>query len=183
MSRQLYSTKQIMRKYILCFLFIFFSYQISAQYVDRSFFKAGFHVSTTLGDAVDFANLGIGLDLYQHWGISKKIDVGFATGVQYYFGLDSTIDIGPEAITTRGEDTIYLPLAGLFRFYPTKSINLGGDIGYAIGLNDFTEGGFYYRPTLSFDLSPSSALNFSYSAVEGDGGTWTSITGGVIIRF
>lgn len=172
-----------MRKYIFFSFFIVLSYQLTAQYVDRSFFKAGFHASTTLGDASDFANLGIGLDVYQHWGISKKMDLGFATGVQYYFGLDSTIDIGPQAITTRGEDTIYLPLAGLFRFYPTKSINLGGDIGYAIGLNDFSEGGFYYRPTLSFDLSPSSALNFSYAAVQVDGNEWTSVMGGVIFRF
>ena len=172
-----------MKKYLFYSFFIFLSYQLSAQYVDRSFFKAGFHASTTLGDAVDFANLGIGIDLYQHWGVSKKFDLGLATGLQYYFGLDSTIDIGPEAITTRGEDVIYLPLAGFFRFYPIKTINLGADLGYAVGINDFTEGGFYYRPTLSFDLSPSSGLLFSYTAVEGDGATWSSVTGGVVFRF
>lgn len=172
-----------MRKHILFSFFMLLSYQIMAQYVDRSFFKAGFHASTTLGDAADFANLGIGLDLYQHWGISKKFDLGLATGVQYYFGLDSTIDVGPTAVTVRGEDTVFLPLAGFFRFYPTKSINFGGDIGYALGLNESTDGGFYYRPTLSFDLSPSSALNFSYAGVVIEDNTWTSITGGVIFRF
>lgn len=172
-----------MRKHILLSFFIVLSYQLTAQYVDRSFFKAGFHASTTLGDASDLANLGLGVDLYQHWGVSKTIDLGIATGVQYFFGLDSTEDIGPTAVTIRGEDTAYLPAAGFFRFYPTKSINLGGDIGYAIGLNDFTEGGFYYRPTLSFDLSPTSALNFSYTAVQGDAITWSTVTGGVLFRF
>lgn len=172
-----------MKKYVLFSFFILLSYQISAQYVDRSFFKAGFHAATTLGDASDFANLGIGMDLYQHWGVSKTIDLGIATGVQYFFGLDSTEDIGPTAVTVRGEDTVYLPVAGFFRFYPTKSINLGGDVGYAIGLTDSTEGGLYYRPTLSFDLSPSSALNFSYAVVESDVITWSTITGGVLFRF
>lgn len=172
-----------MRKFFFYFFFIFLSYQITAQYVDRSFFKAGIHAGVPIGDSADFANVGVGLDLYQHWGISKTVDLGVTTGVQYYFGLDSTIDIGPQAITVRGEDTIYAPLAVLFRFYPSKSINLGGDIGYALGLNDFTESGFYYRPTLSFDLSPSSALNFSYAVIEGDNESWSTITGGVIFRF
>ena len=168
--------------FVLSILFIIGS-TVNAQYVDRSFFKAGIHAGIAIGDASDISNMGVGLDLYQHWGISKKFDVGLTTGVQYYFGLDSTIDIGPESITTRGEDTIYLPVAGLFRFYPTNSINLGGDVGYALGINDFTEGGFYYRPTLSFDLSPSSALNFSYTAIEGESFTWSTITGGVLFRF
>ena len=177
-------TKQqfTMKQYVLV-AFLVISTTISSQYVDRSFFKAGIHVGVPVGDAADLANVGFGLDLYQHWGISKKFDLGLATGVQYYFGLDSTIDIGPEAITVRGEDTIYAPLAAFFRFYPSKSINLGGDIGYAIGFNDFTDGGFYYRPTLSFDLSPGSALNFSYAAIEGENATWSTITGGVIFRF
>ena len=172
-----------MKKYFVLLVVLMIGSAASSQYVDRSFFKAGIHAGVTIGDAADLSNVGLGLDLYQHWGISKKIDLGFATGIQYYFGLDSTIDIGPQAITTRGEDTIYAPLAALFRFYPVKSINLGGDIGYAVGLNDFTEGGFYYRPTLSFDLSPSSALNFSYAAIEGDARTWSTVTGGVIFRF
>jgi hypothetical protein len=172
-----------MKKYFVLLVLCTIGSKVSAQYVDRSFFKAGIHAGVTLGDAADFSNLGMGLDLYQHWGVSKMIDIGLATGVQYYFGLDSTIDIGPQSITTRGEDTIYLPLAALFRFYPTKTINLGGDIGYAVGLNDFTEGGFYYRPTLSFDLSPSSALNFSYMGIQGEAITWSTVTGGVIFRF
>jgi len=159
------------------------AHQINAQYVDRTFFKAGFHASTTLGDATNFANLGMGVDFYQHWGVSKKFDLGIATGIQYFFGLDSTEDIGPNEITIRGEDIMYLPLAGFFRFYPIKSINFGLDTGYALGLNDSTEGGFYYRPTLSFDLSPTSALNFSYTGVQEKDVTWSAAMGGVIFRF
>jgi len=172
-----------MKKFILSFFLVFISYQLSAQYVDRAFFKAGFHASTTLGDATNLANLGLGVDLYQHWGISKKMDLGLTTGVQYFFGLDSTVDVGPNPITTRGEDTAFVPLAGFFRFYPTKTINLGGDIGYALGVTESTDGGFYYRPTLSIDLSPSSALNFSYTGIAIEDNTWASINGGVIFRF
>ena len=171
-----------MKNYFFLIFLVFWG-TISAQYVDRSFFKAGFHASVTVGDASDFANVGVGLDLYQHWGVSRKIDLGLATGLGYYFGLDSTIDIGPESITTRGEDTVYIPAAGLFRFYPVKGVNLGGDIGYAFGLNDFTESGFYYRPTLSINLSETSALNFSYTGINGDASTWSSINAGVVFLF
>jgi len=172
-----------MQKITYLIFLVLLSYGISAQYVDRSFFKAGFHASITLGDATDIADFGVGLDLYQHWGVSKKIDLGIATGVQYFFGLDSTEDIGSASVTTVGEDTIYTPIAALFRFYPVTTINLGGDIGYAIGLNDFTEGGFYYRPTISFDLSPSSALSVSYIGIEGESFLWSTVTGGVVFRF
>lgn len=172
-----------MKKYFVLIVLWAIGFTVSSQYVDRSFFKAGFHAATTLGDASDFANVGLGVDLYQHWGISKKFDIGLATGIQYFFGLDSTLDIGPTPITVRGDDIIYLPAAALIRFYPTKSINFGGDIGYAFGLGDTTEAGFYYRPTLSFDLSPSSGLNFSYVGTQGETNTWSSVTGGVIFRF
>ena len=172
-----------MKRLLFFALFLVLMQQTKAQYVDRSFFKAGFHAATTLSDASDFANLGLGIDLYQHWGVSKALDVGFATGLNYYFGLDSTEDVGPVEVSIRGEDTIFLPLAGLFRLYPTKSINIGADIGYALGLNEFTEGGFYYRPTLSFDLSPTSALNFTYLGIENDVLSWSAVTGGVLIRF
>ena len=167
------------------FLFVFLSFCgiASAQYVDRSFFKAGFHGSIVLGDASDLSNIGVGLDLYQHWGVSRRIDVGLTTSVLYFFGLDSTIDIGPEPITIRGEDTIYLPAAALFRFYPSRTINLGGDVGYAFGLNDFTEDGFYYRPTLSINLSDASALNFSYTAINTDNATWSTVTVGAVFLF
>ncbi len=172
-----------MRKLVLLCFFTAFCFSARGQYVERGFFKAGFHAATAIGDASDFSNLGIGLDLYQHWGVSKTIDLGLTTGVQYFFGLESTEDIGPTVVTIEGEDTGYLPAAGFFRFYPTKSINLGADIGYAFGLTDFTQAGFYYRPTLSFDLSPGSALNFSYVGVQGETRTWNTLTGGVVFRF
>ena len=170
-------------KNFFLFLFLSFCGIVSAQYVDRSFFKAGFHGSVVVGDASDFANIGLGLDLYQHWGVSRKIDIGLTTSVLYFFGLDSTIDIGPEPITIRGEDTIYLPAAALFRFYPSRTINLGGDVGYAFGLNDFTEDGFYYRPTVSINLSDTSALNFSYTGINNDNFTWSMVSAGVVFLF
>lgn len=172
-----------MKKYIFLVLFLGIVYHMNSQYVDRSFFKAGFHAGFAVGDASDFANIGAGLDLYQHWGVSKKFDLGLASGLMYYFGLDSTIDIGPEAITIRGEDTIYLPAGALIRFYPTKGFNLGADVGYALGLNSFSDSGLYFRPTLAINLSNTSALNFSYFGVEGDNLNWTALTAGVLFQF
>jgi len=165
---------------LIALLFCLFA---NGQYVDRSFLRAGFHGAAALGDAADISSFGLGLDIYQHWGVSKEVDVGIATGVQYYFGSDSTVDIGPEVVTTRGEDSMYLPVAALFRIYPTRSINLGADVGYAIGINEFTESGFYYRPTLAINLSDTSALNFSYLGINSDLLNWSAVTAGAIFQF
>lgn len=178
-----------MKKYFI-FLLVAISSSFCAmygQYVDRSFFKAGFHAAVAVGDASDDANFGVGLDLYQHWGISRKLDLGVTAGFTNFFGLESTIDIGPDSITTRGEDTRYGLVGGFFRFYPSRSINLGGDIGYALGISSGVEGGFYYRPTISVNLSDTSALNFSYMAINSiirdQAFYWNAVSAGVIFQF
>ena len=71
-----------MKQYVLV-AFLVISTTISSQYVDRAFFKAGINVGVPVGDAADLANVGFGLDLYQHWGISKKFALGLASGVLY----------------------------------------------------------------------------------------------------
>ena len=172
-----------MRNYLFLSFLFGCMFHGMGQYVDRTFFKAGFHAAATLGDASDAANLGIGVDLYQHWGISKKFDLGLTSGVMYFFGLESTEDIGPVAVTTRGEDTVYVPIGALVRYYPTASINFGTDVGYTVGLNDFSQSGLYYRPTVGIDLTTTTALTISFMGVEFDDGRWNQITAGIVFRF
>ena len=74
------------KNHILILCFVFFSFgKINGQRVDRSFFKAGFNAAAAIGDASDLANLGVGLDLYQHWGVSKKFDLGITAGAMNFF--------------------------------------------------------------------------------------------------
>ena len=172
-----------MKKHAYLLLFLVLGIQLNAQNVDRSILKVGFYAAMPIGDASDLANVGLGFDLFHHWAISKKFDAGLTTGIQYFFGVDSTIDIGSTSVTTRGDDTIYLPAAALLRFFATKAINLGADIGYAFGLVESSESGFYYRPTLGIGVGNSTDLTASYTAIELEAGSWNTITLGLVVQF
>ena len=172
-----------MKKGFLTTILLLFAFvTLSAQYVDRTFFKAGVHAALPVGDAADIASFGLGLDLYQHWGITKTIDLGVATGFTNAFVKDE-ITSGDIVIETEFDNVQFLPLAALVRFYPALKFNIGADIGYALGINEGNEGGFYYRPTLNFEVGGNTGLYFSYTGINNDGGTWATVTGGLLILF
>lgn len=77
----------------------------------------------------------------------------------------------------------YIPVAGSVRIYPTTGFKLGGDVGYAIGINEGNDGGFYYRPSLGIDInSGTTELNMSYLAVNDDV-TYGSVLLGLLFLF
>lgn len=170
-----------MKKLVFVLFFLSF-YCLSAQYVDRSFFKAGFHGAIPVGETADIASFSLGVDLFQHWGVSKEIDLGIATGFTNAF-LKDEIEVNGITIETDFDNVQFLPVAGLIRIYPTSSFNLGADVGYAVGINEGNDGGFYYRPCLSLKINSNTELHFSYTGVSQDGSTWSTVTGGIAFLF
>ncbi|MFD0797078.1 hypothetical protein ACFQZJ_06375 [Maribacter chungangensis] len=147
----------------------FFGFTANSQYVDRTSFRAGLNAGIVTGDFSEAYSLVLGLDLYQHWGISKTIDLGITTGFSNAFGEKQEISAGGALIETKFDNIQFIPVAGSVRFYPTTGVKFGGDVGYAIGVNEGNEGGFYYRPSLGIDLNNGTTeLNVSYLAVNGD---------------
>lgn len=65
---------------------------LTAQKVDRSNFRAGLNAGLVLGDFSEAYSLSLGIDVYQHWGVSKEIDLGVATGFSNAFGEKQEID-------------------------------------------------------------------------------------------
>lgn len=148
-----------------------------AQDVDRTSFKAGFYAGLPVGDAADFSKFGLGLDLGYHWGVSELLDVGVATGF-----MNAFIETDDGEIETGFEDVQFLPLAAAVRIYPTYSFKVGGDVGYAVGINQGSEGGIYWRPTLGYHLSGTTELSLTYLNVS-DQETFSMVTLGVIFLF
>ncbi len=172
-----------MRK-VITIVFVCLSAVFMAQaQVDRDSFRAGFHAALPIGDAGDVSSFGLGLDLAYHVGINRLIDLGVATGFTNAFGKTETVSDGPIAIETEFDNVQFLPLAALARLYPTKGFNLGADVGYAVGINSGNEGGLYYRPTVAVTVSGTTELAFSYTVVELDGGSWNTVTAGVLFLF
>lgn len=172
-----------MKKTVFFTLAVFvMSMGLKAQdYTDRDKFKFGLNAGLPIGDAGDISNISLGLDLAYHYGVSKAIDLGLATGFTNAFV--NTVEIA--GVQTEFDNVQFLPLAGAFRIYPTvrSRVNFGTDLGYAVGINDGNDGGFYYRPTLAINIGRGTELTASYTGVSLDGGSWDTVTAGVLFGF
>ena len=153
-----------MKHFLLCIAIAIFGFSN----MNAQGFKLGGNVGIPVGDASDFYNFNIGLDVNFLWETSSSFDVGIATGFSNGFGEEDF------------DDAQFLPIAAAGRFNASENFKIGADLGYAIGINDGNDGGFYYRPMVGYDVSENIELNLSYSGVSLDGWTWSTINLGVM---
>ncbi|MEC8833029.1 MAG: hypothetical protein VX772_11770 [Bacteroidota bacterium] len=146
-----------------------FSFSSMAQHVDRTSFKAGVFAGLPVGDAADFSSFSLGVDLGYHWSVSEMVDVGIASGFLNSFGSDVEFTDGPITVSGNFGDIQFVPVAAAFRLYPNYNFKLGGDIGYAVGINEGNEGGFYVRPMIGYNITGNTELNVSYINVSNNG--------------
>ena len=113
-------------------------------------FRAGISGGLPIGDAGDLATFAIAVDLGYLFEISDKVDVGATTGYSHSFG--DTVDL-PFIGQIDIEDVQFIPIAASGRFEVATNFSLGGDVGYALGVNDGNDGGFYYAPRAQYGVS------------------------------
>lgn len=165
-----------MRKVFLVIVAVFGFTVAQAQGV----FKAGVVAAMPTGDAADISSFGLGADLYYMFGREDYwLNFGPTVGFRNYFGKDYEI----LDQTIKGDDAQFLPLAGAFRGKILGLINWGSDIGYAVGINDGNDGGFYFRPIVGLDIADTIELNISYESVSLDGGAWQAFSAGILFEF
>ena len=158
------------------------SFSSTAQYVDRTNFKAGLNAGLPVGDAGDVSSFSLGLDIAYHIGASELLDLGFATGFINAFGDTTTISGGGVSVETEFEDFQFLPVAGSLRLYPTYDFKFGADVGYAFGVNEIHDGGFYLRPLIGYNITGNTELNVSYVNISNDG-SFSIATLGILFLF
>ncbi len=158
------------------------SFSSMAQYVDRTNFKAGLNAGLPVGDAGDVSSFSLGLDLAYHIGASELLDVGFATGFINAFGDTTTLSGGGVSVETEFEDFQFLPAAASIRLYPTYEFKFGADVGYAVGINEGNDGGFYLRPLIGYNITGNTELNVSYINISNDG-SFSIATLGILFLF
>ncbi|MFS4467689.1 hypothetical protein [Maribacter sp. 2210JD10-5] len=172
-----------MKRFTTLFAFVAACFFTQAQFVDRTNFRAGINGGIVVGDFSEAYSLTLGLDVYHHWGISKAIDIGVATGYMNSFGeKEGVLPSGGSIVT---EDNFqFIPVGGSFRIYPAKKgFKFGADVGYAVGLNQGNNGGLYYRPSIGFDITRGTTeMNISYFAVN-DEVTFSTALVGILILF
>lgn len=138
-------------------------------------FRAGLSGGIPIGDAGDFATFAIAVDLGYLFEISDTFDAGVATGYSHSFGDEITI----AGVTVELDDVQFIPVAASGRFEVAPSFTLGADVGYAIGINDGNDGGFYYSPRAQYSVSEAIDIVAAYRGVSVDGGSWDIISAGV----
>jgi len=127
-------------------------------------FRAGINLGIPTSDAQDLHSFAIGVDLNFLWEVSDNIDVGIASGYSNFFGEE--VDFGSFGIVDV-DDAGFLPLAGAGRIILSEQFVIGAHVGYAIAITpDDSEGGFYYRPLLGYNLTESTQITVSYSGIE-----------------
>ena len=142
-------------------------------------FRAGINVALPVGDASDVSSFSLGLDVNYLWEVAESFDAGLAAGFTNAFGKEIDTGVGSVSI----DDVQFLPIAAAGRFHATDQIRLGADLGYAIGISDGNDGGFYYRPMVGYGLSEKMELNLSYTGISLDGATWSTIALGLLFSF
>lgn len=173
-----------MRIFLFLCILISTSISLQAQAVDRTNFRAGLHGGVVVGDFSEAYSFILGVDVYHHWGVSKALDLGVTTGFTNAFGETQEFSDLGIVIENKFANAQYLPVAGSVRIYPAKGFKLGGDVGYAIGINSGNDGGLYYRPSIGIDMNGGTKeFNISYFAVNGDGAAYASVLAGFLILF
>ncbi|WP_343486748.1 hypothetical protein [Allomuricauda sp. d1] len=166
---------------ILIILLLGLAVKIQAQNnTDRDKFKFGINGGLPVGDASEIAKFSLGLDAAYHYGVSKVFDIGLATGFTNAF-----LETDDLAVQSNFDNVQFLPVAGLVRVFPhvRSRLNFGADVGYAVGVSEDTDSGFYYRPIVAFNIGRGTEITGSYTGIELDGGTWSTATLGVLFGF
>ena len=142
-------------------------------------FNLGINFGFPTGDASDISSFSLGIDANYLWGVAESFDAGVATGFTNAFG--KKIDLGDFGEVSV-DDVQFIPVAAAGRYHFTDRFRAGGDLGYAIGLNDGNDGGFYYRPMVGYGITERIEANFSYTGISLDGGTWSTFVIGFMFN-
>ncbi|WP_029033705.1 hypothetical protein [Salinimicrobium terrae] len=163
-----------MKKYLYTFLFLALAF--SSTYAQGDI-RLGVNAGLPLGDAADISSFGLGADVAYLVGMGDTFQVGPMVGYSHFFGED--LDLGG-GNSIELDDIQFLPLAATARF-SLMTLELGADVGYALGINEGNDGGFYYKPKVGFNLF-GLALIASYTGISRDGGTFSSLNLGAEFR-
>lgn len=164
-----------MKNRVLIIICTFFALGLSAQ----EGFKVGIHGGMPFDDFNDDVSLTLGLDVGHMWALGEVVDAGIALG--FINGFPETFH--SDVVRTDLPHVQFVPLAASLRIWAGNSFSFGVDGGHALGINKGNDGGLYYRPQIGYLVASNAELNFSYTAIELEGKSWTTINVGLLYTF
>jgi len=164
-----------MKKLLILAMLVIFGYCN----VEAQTFKVGATLGIPAADASDVSNFVLGIDAYYYFtNIDSFIEIGGTAGFRNFFGDE--IEVAGETFDV--DDAQFLPLAGAARLKLFGIVSGGADLGYAIGISDGLDGGFYFRPVVAVDIADTIELNASYESIS-DQATWGNLNAGILFEF
>jgi len=139
-------------------------------------FKIGASIGVPLADAADLSSFVLGVDAYYYF---TKQDAFFQFGANVGFRnffIDSEFDILDIS------DGQFLPISAAARLKIFGVLSGGADVGYAVGISDYLDGGFYIRPIIAVDVLDILELNMSYESISDDA-NWGNFNVGFLFQF
>lgn len=161
---------QIMKKILLSAIALI---TMSVAHSQEGNFTIGVNGGLPVGDIEEFATFNLGGEAAYRFNVSEQFQVGALAGFSYFFGDSGEDEFGSWEV----EDFQFLPLAASARLN-VDSFFVGADLGYALGINEGNEGGFYYKPHVGLNFGQVGVVA-SYTGISRDAFTVSSVNLGV----
>lgn len=151
-----------MKKIILTISVLVFAFQFGTAQDEQ--ITVGAHVGIPTGDASDLTTLNVGVDASYYFlkDVGEGMDIGLSTGYSMFMGDEVEV---PGFGTQEVDDYSFIPIAASARFGLGKSFFAVADLGYALGVSDNADGGFYYQPKLGYRIN-SLELSAYYKGIS-----------------
>ncbi|WP_435578662.1 outer membrane beta-barrel protein [Gilvibacter sp.] len=124
-----------------------------------------------VGDAADTTTFTLALDACHVWMVSEGVEAGAVVGYQHSFG--ETRNTG--GIEFDFDDVQLLPVAGTAQVQVNPWAIVGVRAGYAFGLSDNADGGFYYSPEVKVKINDHWNVLAQYRGVAEKNGSFNNI--------
>jgi len=134
--------------------------------------NGGFNLGLPTGDVSETYTFVLGAELNYMFPVADGFTLGPSVQYSHFFGDE----VGGFEIS----DASFLPISGAARFNVSEKFVVGANLGYAIGIDEGNDGGFYYRPVVGYKIGETTQLNISYSGISMDGGTFSNVSLGVM---
>jgi hypothetical protein len=164
-----------MKKTLLLLVMTIFTSQIFAQ----EGFKMGIQAGLPFNDFNEALSVVVGADVSYMYPLGEVIDVGPAVGFIHGFAETFQSNI----VRADLKPVQFAPLSAGVRIWTSNDFSFGGNVGWALGVSEGNDGGLYYRPTIAYLMSSSVEINFSYTGIELDEATWSTLTLGIVYNF
>ncbi|SDG61188.1 outer membrane beta-barrel protein [Psychroflexus sediminis] len=155
-----------MKKVILLAAFVVSTLSMNAQE-----FNLGLSGALPVADTEELSTAGLLLDANYLWNVSERFDLGVTAGYHHYFSDDpNNVDL---------DDFGFLPVAVSGRFNATENLAIGADFGFAAGVTDSTDEGFYYAPKVQYGVTQAIDIVLAYRGINQDYGSFDSVSLGI----